>query len=268
MCSASELTLLAIALGACAPAAADPRPPLRVCADPNNLPFSDDKGRGLENELATLVARELGTTVEYTWFPQRRGFIRNTLKAKRCDVVIGVPAGYELVATTRPYYRSAYVFVTRADRELDLRSFDDARLAKLTIGLHAVGDDYAVIPPARELAARGLVDHIAGYSIYGDYSKESPPAELIAAVARGDIDVAIAWGPLAGYYAKHSKVALRVTPIASDARGMAFSIAMGVRKDDGEMRARLDRVLVKRRREIASVLHRYRVPIVAREAKP
>src|SRR5690349_11696346 len=213
MCSASSALVVMLAAAACSPAGAATHEPLRVCSDPNNLPFSDEHGEGFENELATLIAKELGTTVEYTWFPQRRGFIRNTLKAKRCDLVLGVPAGYELVATTKPYYRSSYVFVTRADRKLDIRSFDDPRLAKLTIGLHAVGDDYAAIPPAHELAARNLTDHIVGYSIYGDYSEDSPPAKLVDAVARGEIDVAIAWGPLAGYYAKRAKPRLRVLPI-------------------------------------------------------
>src|SRR4051812_13120984 len=145
---------------------------LRVCADPNNLPFSNDRKQGFENEIADLIGRDLGIPVTYTWMPQRRGFIRNTLKAKSCDVVMGEPAAFGMAHVTTPYYRSSYVFVTRADRHLsDLRSFDDPRLRDLRVGVHAVGDDYANVPPAMALAHRGLYDHIVGYSIYGDYSQ-------------------------------------------------------------------------------------------------
>ncbi len=262
MYSVSRLALLLAALSACARAEAKRPEPLRVCADPNNLPFSDQAGHGFENALATLIAKDLGTNVEYTWFPQRRGFIRNTLKARKCDVVLGLPARFEMAATTRPYYRSSYVFVTRADRKLDIESFDDARLKSATIGLHAVGDDYAAIPPAHELAAHGLADRVVGFSIYGDYSKANPPAALIEAVAHGDIDVAIAWGPLAGYFARESKVPLRVTPIDSQAPGMTFSIALGVRKDDRALRDSLERVLVRRQRDIAKLLARFGVPVL------
>jgi quinoprotein dehydrogenase-associated probable ABC transporter substrate-binding protein len=262
MCSVSRLGLLLVAFAACARAEAKRPEPLRVCADPNNLPFSDKAGNGFENALATLIAKDLGTTVEYTWLPQRRGFIRNTLKAKKCDVVIGVPARFEMAATTRPYYRSSYVFVTRADRKLDIKSFDDARLKTATIGIHAVGDDYAAVPPAHELASHGLADRVVGFSIYGDYSKAHPPGDLIDAVASGTIDVAIAWGPLAGYFARRSKVPLQVTPIDSQAPGMTFSIALGVRKDDRALHDSLERVLARRQRDIAKLLARFGVPLL------
>src|SRR5205085_340188 len=122
-------------------------PPLRVCSDPNNLPFSNSRGEGFENRIAQLLARDLGTTVSYYWFAQRRGFVRNTLTAGKCDVIIGIPSGFELAAPTRPYYRSSYVFVTRKDRGLDVTSFDDPRLRKLKIGVQMIGDDYASSPP-------------------------------------------------------------------------------------------------------------------------
>lgn len=260
MCSASRLLVLAL-LAVSATAYAGKRAPLRVCADPNNLPFSDDHGRGFENKLAELVARDLGTTVEYTYMPQRRGFIRNTLKAKKCDLVIGVPAGYDMVATTSPYYRSGFVFVSRADKNLDIKSFDDPRLESLTIGVHAVGDDYSSIPPVKDIAANGLVDRVVGFSIYGDYAQKNPPARLIDAVIAGDIDIAVAWGPLAGYAARNAKTKLRITPVESSTPGMQWSIAMGARKDDTALRERVQAVLDRRRTAIHKLLAQYGVPL-------
>ncbi len=242
---------------------------LRVCADPNNLPFSNRAGEGFENALATLVAGELGKTVAYTWFPQRRGFVRNTLASGRCDVIMGVPAHYELAATTTPYYRSSYVFVTRVDRGLDIDSFDDPRLARLRIGVHTIGDDYANVPPAQALAARGIVGNIRGYSIYGDYSRPDPPRDLVDAVARGEVDVAIAWGPLAGYFATREQppLAVRIArPTGLATAPMTFAIAMGLRRGDDELRATLDGVIARRHGDIDQLLRRYGVPLV--EADP
>ena len=237
---------------------------LRVCADPNNLPFSNQREEGFENKLAHLIARDLGRKVHYVWWPQRRGFIRNTLKAKRCDVVMGIPASYELAQPTRAYYRSTYVFVTRRDRHIAIRSFDDPALRNLRIGLHAIGDDYANVPPAQALARRGITRNIVGYSIYGDYSKENPPADLINAVARGDVDIAIAWGPLAGYFAAHANVPLNVVPVSPeiDARlPFVFDISLGVRREDAAFRNELDKILVRRKPEIDRLLQRYGVPM-------
>jgi mxaJ protein len=240
-------------------------PPLRVCADPNNLPFSNRRGEGFENALARLTARELGRNLEYVWWPQRRGFIRNTLKTGLCDLVMGVPAQFEMVDATAPYYRSGYVFVTRADRKLELHGLDDPRLHQLSIGLHAIGDDYANVPPAQALATRGIITNIRGYSIYGDYSQPDPPRALIDAVARGDIDVAIAWGPLAGYFAAHEAVPLAVTPVSdASARepGMQFDIAAGVRHGDTALKAAVQQVLTTRRAEVAGMLRDYHVPLL------
>jgi quinoprotein dehydrogenase-associated probable ABC transporter substrate-binding protein len=238
---------------------------LRVCADPNNLPFSNERGEGFENALARLVAHELGRDLEYTWWPQRRGFIRQTLKSGRCDLVMGIPARFEMAEPTAPYYRSGYVFVTRADRKLDLQGFDDPRLRTLSIGLHAIGDDYANVPPAQALATRGIVGNLHGYSIYGDYSQPDPPRELIDAVAHGDVDVAIAWGPLAGYFAAHEPVALNVTPIVDqDPRDptMQFDIAAGVRRGDDSLKAAVEHVLAERRAQVDDVLREFHVPLV------
>ncbi|HEV7823004.1 MAG TPA: substrate-binding domain-containing protein [Burkholderiales bacterium] len=243
---------------------------MRVCADPNNLPFSNARGDGFENALAQLIARDLKRTVQYTWWPQRRGFIRNTLRANKCDVVMGIPSNYKLARPTLPYYRSTYAFVTRLDGSAPIESLDDPRLHRLRIGIHVIGDDYNNVPPAQMLAARGIVENLRGYSIYGDYSKPNPPRELIDAVASNDVDVAIAWGPIAGYFAQKQPVALLVTPMTSASTGlavpMAFDISMGVRPEDDALRRDLDAVLLRRRHEIQKLLVRYRIPVIARPA--
>jgi quinoprotein dehydrogenase-associated probable ABC transporter substrate-binding protein len=246
-----------------APVPAQPQQVLRVCADPNNLPFSNERLQGFENEIAALLASELGLHgVAYTWWPQRRGFVRTTLNAGRCDVVMGLPADYRGTWNTRPYYRSAYVFVTRGDRHLRLRSFDDPHLHTMTIGVHVIGDDYANVPPVEALARRGIVDNVRGYTIYGDYSRPDPPRDLLDALVRGDIDVAIAWGPLAGYFARREPVPLAVAPVAPlhDALPMTFAIALGVRRGDARLRDALDQALVRRHADIQRVLARYGVP--------
>lgn len=240
-------------------------PPLKVCADPNNLPFSDRKGAGFENALATMIARDFGMRVEYTWWAQRRGFFRNTLGADLCDVVLGVPAGVELAATTRPYYRSSYVFVTRRDGPR-VRTLDDPVLRTARVGVQLVGDDGANTPPAHALARRGIVRNVVGYSVQGDYRQQAPPARIIEAVARGDVEVAIAWGPLAGYFASRQRARLHIEPVTPQRDGpalpLAFDIAMGVRRGDGALQRRLDEFIVRRRASIDSLLATYGVPMV------
>ena len=239
---------------------------LRVCADPNNLPFSNQQRQGLENRIAELVAEELDARLSYTWWAQRRGFIRNTLNAGACDLVIGVPAGYELVETTAAYYRSAYVYVYRADRGLDLRSMRDPRLRQLRIGVHLIGDDGANPPPAHALGRQGIVDNVVGYMIYGDYREPNPTARIIDAVVAGDIDVAVVWGPIGGYFARHASVPLTAVPITDTAAfaplRFEFSVAMGVRKGDHALREALDGILERRREDIEALLDRYGVPRV------
>jgi quinoprotein dehydrogenase-associated probable ABC transporter substrate-binding protein len=246
-----------------------PRPAdrhFRVCADPNNLPFSNEKGQGFENALAQLIARDLGDTLEYYWWPQRRAWVRHTIGEGKCDVAIGVPASFGPLTTTRPYYTSTYVFVSRADRHYDLHSLDDPRLRTLRIGLHFIGTDYNNPPPAHALGARGIVRNVVGYSIYGDYSQPNPPARLIDAVAKGDVDVAIVWGPLGGYFAQHEPVALAVQPIddAVDRTGIvfAFPIAVGVRQGDTALRDAIQRVLDRRHTEISRLLAAFGVETV------
>ena len=240
--------------------------PLRVCADPNNLPFSNDRGEGFENELAEMLASELGTRVEYTWWAQRRGFVRNTLGAGRCDVVMGVPTRFELAATTRRYYRSSYVFVARRDRGLWLHSLDDERLRHLRIGVQMIGDDFANSPPAHALSARGVVKNVVGYSVLGDYSRPNPPARVVEAVTRGDIDVALVWGPLAGYFARRQTAALELSPVTpqidTPSRPFAFDISMAARRGDSSRRQLLDDFIVRRRVDIDRLLAAYGIPRV------
>jgi mxaJ protein len=246
-------------------------PPLRVCADPNNLPFTNQRGEGFENRIAELLARDLHTHVEYTWWAERRGFLRNTLNAGRCDVVMGLPSGIGAVLATRPYYRSTYVFVTRRARHLDIRSFDDPRLKTLRIGVPMVGDDGANAPPAHALARRGIVANVVGYSVYGDYQQESPPSRLIAAVARGDVDVAAAWGPLAGFFAGRQTVPLRLVPVARQVDAarlpLAFDISMATRRGDVARHAMLEAFITRRRAQIDRILSDFHVPRVDGDAR-
>ena len=262
ICACALALLPASSRADTAPASPD-NPVLKVCADPNNLPFSNQAGEGFENRLAQLLGQALGEKVEYTWWAQRRGFIRNTLKAGRCDVVIGVPSNFDQTLTTEPYYRSSYALVYRKNSGYDLHTLNDPQLAKLKIGVHLVGD--GISPPAEVLARRGLVDNVVGYSIFGDYRQPNPPARLIEAVARGDVDVAIAWGPLAGYFARHSDRALVVVPLPQSGNAalpFQFSISMGVRRGDVTMRDRLNAVLEQKRPEIHALLEQYGVPDV------
>jgi len=259
------LTLLPLAmLGPDARGAATPRRVLRVCADPNNLPFSNADGQGLENRIAELVARDLGAEVRYTWWAQHRGFFRNTLNAGLCDLVPGMPSSLERAWATRPYYRSSYVFVTRRDRGLRIRSFDDSALRTLRIAVQLVGDDYANPPPAHALARRGLAANVAGYRVLDDYRRPNPPAHIMDAVERGDVDIAVVWGPLAGYFARRSPVPLDLVPVRPQVDvpflPFVFDISMGVRRADTAFRAEIDAVLARRRGEIGRVLEEFGVP--------
>ncbi|HEX6051033.1 MAG TPA: substrate-binding domain-containing protein [Gemmatimonadaceae bacterium] len=265
--------ILAVSLTLVTGCRPEPANVVRVCADPNNLPFSDSTGAGFENRLAAIVAAELDAKVEYTWWAQRRGFIRNTLNARQCDVVMGVPTSFELALVTRPYYRSTYVFVSRRDRALRVRSFDDSVLRNLTIGVQLVGDDYTNAPPAHALARRGIVNNVRGYNVQGDYTQPAPPARIIDAVARGDIDLAVAWGPLAGYFASRAPVPLDLVPVTPQVDlpflPFVFDISMGVRRADSTLRDTLDAIILRRRASIDSLLDSYGVPLLGvRRAEP
>ena len=244
--------------------AAGRRTTMRVCADPNNLPFSNRAGQGFENRLASLLAADLHLRVAYSWLPQRRGFVRNTLKLGNCDVIMGIATRSELVLPTRPYYRSTYVLVTRRDGPR-VASLDDGALHHLRIGMHLTGGDDANPPASRALAARGLIANVEGYPIYGDYSQPNPPARLIDAVADDSVDVAIAWGPLAGYFARRERVPLTVTPVRPERDGpvtFAYDISLGVRHGDTAWRDQLQGALDRHRADVHRLLAAYGVPLL------
>lgn len=234
---------------------------LRVCADPDNLPYSHEDGSGFENRIAQLVADDFGVPLTYAWLPDRRGFVRKTMGAGLCDLIIGVPVAFERTLNTRPYYRSSYVLVEPAGDGSPPASFDDPRLRRWRIGVQLVGDDLATTPPAHALALAGAVQNVVGYPIPGD---EPAAARIVHALARGELDAAFVWGPQAGYYAAHAARPLQlhyVPPPATLAhQPFSFAIAMGVRRGDKVLRDRLDDFIVRRRADIERILAAYGVP--------
>ncbi len=268
MCSASKLSVVVTAVLASATAMAGQE--LRVCADPNNLPYSNQQQQGFENRIAELIGQDLHRPVVYFWFAQREKFFNSTLNRGVCDVVMGVPAGFDEAETTQPYYRSTYVFITRRDSGLHITSFDDARLRTLKIGVHVLGEQDDSVPPVHAFTSRGIVHNLVGYSIFGNLNEANPPADLVKAVADKTVDVAVAWGPIAGYFAQKSPVPLELTPVDSDSRNPTlpfhFDIAVGVREGDRALKQQLDAELVRRRSDIAQILRAYGVPQVAQSA--
>jgi len=271
---AAAAAALAFAAGA---RAADTPPPagdgvLRVCADPNNMPLSNRNGEGYENRIAELLARELGWKLEYTWFPQRMGFIRNTLRARdadqdrfKCDLVIGVPVGYELTLTTPAYYRSTWAMVIPKGKGLDdihapddLLKIDPAKLKKLRFGL--VGRS----PPTDWLLKNNLIEQAVPFATQsGD--PEAYPGELIdKELAAGHVDVAFAWGPIAGYFVRHAKPpGMQVLPFPpSPDIKFDYEISMGVRFGEKEWRDRIAGLIARNKKEIDSILLSYGVPLL------
>jgi mxaJ protein len=248
------LSVLALLVGLNAGAWAQ----LRVCADPDNLPFSNRAQQGFENRIAEIIARSTHEKLEYEWQRMGRGFVRDVLNKHRCDVVLGVPENFRPMLTTAPYYRSSYVFVTRRSNGARLTSFDDDRLKRMKVGVQIVSEEYA--PPAQALGRRGLVANLVGFESTGN---DAP--SIINAVLRKRIDAAVVWGPLAGYFGRQHGSELRIAPTPSfDSPGLplAFSISMGVRKGDVERRDQLDHVLAQHRREIEAILRSYGVPLL------
>jgi quinoprotein dehydrogenase-associated probable ABC transporter substrate-binding protein/PQQ-dependent catabolism-associated beta-propeller protein len=249
---------------------------LKVCADPNNLPFSNRSEQGFENKLARIWARELGLEVEYTWFPQRRGFERNTLQAEdlerggyQCDVIVGVPDGYDLAMTTRPYYRSTYALVYVAGRELDLRAAEDLiDLPRRTRDALRIGV-FTPSPAAEWLARHGMYAQMVPYSaLDGDpdvYPGKIVENELLA----GELDAAILWGPIAGYFAARAEsVRVAVLPLRSE-QGIQFEFAMaaGVRFGDRESRAQIEDLMARTASETTALLAEYHIPLVDEPAE-
>jgi quinoprotein dehydrogenase-associated probable ABC transporter substrate-binding protein len=238
---------------------------LRVCADPNNLPFSNEKGEGFENKIAELLASKLHKSLAYTFYPGATGFVRNTLNAHLCDVILGSPQGSDLVQPTNPYYRTTYALVTRADSDLaDLRALDDPRLKGpgRRIGL------VANTPPGNLLAQYGLLGAVKSYPLMVDTRFDAPAGAMISDLEKGDLDVALLWGPFAGYRAKASAKKLVVTPIA-DAPGtrMSFRIAFGVRRSDQNWKRELNRFIADNKNALDAILRDYGVPLIDEDAK-
>jgi mxaJ protein len=241
-----------------APARAGP-PVLRICADPSEPPFSRARGDGFENRIARVLARDLGVELELVHVPLRGGFVRRTLGARRCDALMGVPAGSEQTLNTRPYYRSTYVFVTRAGGPA-VASLDDPALRRLRVGVERAGDDGARPSPEPALAQRGIVDNVVGFSPYGDERDEEAGGGALAAVRDGRVDVAVVWGPRAGAFARGA--ALVVTPVTprDGPPPLDHAVAIGVRRDDAALRDALDAALARRRAEIERILEAAAVP--------
>ncbi|MBK1687193.1 substrate-binding domain-containing protein [Rubrivivax gelatinosus] len=266
--------VLAMACGA-ASAQDAPRQALKVCQDPNNLPFSNERGEGIENRIAEVFGKALGLPVSYYAFPQRMNFIRNTLRYKLpgqdypCDVVLGVPAGFEQVSATKPYYRSTYALVYASGRGLDgvtsgeqFLALDRERLARLRIGL------YDRSPASAWLAKHGLVDSGVPYPILSPDPDNNPGQMLERDLAGGKLDAAIVWGPIAGFVAQRVKSPkLVVVPLASEP-GVKFdyAIAMGVRYGEPEWKRQIEQLIDSHRGEIRQILQSYGVPLLETDA--
>ncbi len=246
----------AVVLIAVMPAAAWSKD-LRVCADPDNLPFSNAQEKGFENQIARLVARDLHEHLTYVWQRMGRGFVREYLDTAQCDLLIGVPVNFREVLATNPYYRSSYVFVVRRDATLKPDSLNDERLRGLKIGVQALDEEYT--PPAEALARRGLQTDIVGFHSIGP-----DPGEIVRAVVDRQVGAAIVWGPLAGYFARPYRDVLQLTPLSpeTDPPGLLFTfmIGMGVRKGNTSLRDALNEVLARRQAQIGRILSSYGVP--------
>jgi mxaJ protein len=230
---------------------------LRVCADPDNLPFSNRSQQGFENRIAEVVARDLNARLVYVWQRMGRGFVREYLDGARCDLLIGIPANFKPVLATSPYYRSSYVFVTRRNSNLKLASLDDPALHKLKIGVQVLEEDYT--PPATALARRGLQNAIVGFDTTGEDADS-----IIRAVVDRKVDTAIVWGPLAGYYARKFVGKLELTPVTPQIDPpnlpLTFAISFGVRKGNIGLRGELEEVLQRKQIEIRNILSHYGIP--------
>lgn len=240
------------------------RTELRVCADPNDLPFSNDKREGFENKIAEIIGQDLQLPVTYVWFPQVVGFVRNTLRARQCDLVMGTVDGDGLMADTNAYYHSGYMIVTRADDGIGATSLGDPALADKRIGL------VAATPPTDLLLRHGLMPHVTSYALAVDTRYDSPARAMIQDILERKIDVGLLWGPIAGYYIKHEDLPLKATFLDGepDSTRLDFRIAMGVRAGEPEWRRRINAALEKHRPEVAQLLAAYGVPLLDEQGHP
>jgi len=237
----------------------------RACADPSNLPFSNEAREGFENKIASLFAKELGKSVAYVFYPGATGFVRNTLNAHRCDVVLGIAQGDDIVQPTNPYYRTGYVAAYKKGGPLDgLDSIEDPRLKTARIGV------VAGTPPASYLAMDGLLPRIKSYRLMVDTRVESPAHDMMLDLEKGDIDVALLWGPLAGYYAAKASVPIDVAPLVKEQNGpkLAYRIVMGVRHSDQNWKRALNKLIAENQNEINAILRSYGVPLLDENDRP
>jgi mxaJ protein len=232
---------------------------LRVCGDPDNLPYSNDRLQGFENRIASVVARDLGVEPSYTWWPHQRGLVKNTLEAGTCDVIFGIPHDLETILPTKPYYTSTYVIAQRKGSGHPITSLDAPELKTLRIGV------YANTPVEESLGRRGLVDHLTAYSLFFDPTGDRDrPAKLLDDLVAGTVDVALPWGPLAGYYAKKLNAPIEMSALPSEPGvPLSFSISMGVKKGNRDLKNRLEAAIDHRQAEIRSVLEEFGVPLAA-----
>jgi quinoprotein dehydrogenase-associated probable ABC transporter substrate-binding protein len=229
----------------------------RVCADPHDLPFSDEAGGGFENKLASLLASKLGRPTSFTYYPQVIGFVRNTLNALRCDVVMGVAVGNDLMQTTNPYYHTTYALVFKPGNGLDgIESLEDPRLKGRHIGV------IAGTPPSSVLVQQGLMALAKPYPLTADTRVEVPSQTMANDIASGQIDAGVLWGPIAGYYAQHVTPHLVVVPLLKEPTQMDFRIAMGVRRSDQDWKRQLNRIIAEAQPEIDRILQQYGVPLM------
>jgi quinoprotein dehydrogenase-associated probable ABC transporter substrate-binding protein len=239
---------------------------LRVCADPANLPFSNEKKEGFENKIADIVGEELKVPVEYTWFPQATGFTRNTLLAKRCDVIIGTGQGDELVLNTNALYRSAYALIYKPGTGLDgVESIFDPKLKGKRVGT------VQGTPSANLVAKAGLMEKARPYRLMVDRRYDDPSADMVKDIRAGEIDAGVMWGPIAGYYASRNGDKLAVVPLTKDvdkAGRLDFRITMGVRQGDDLWKRQLNDIIRKRQADIDKVLLEYGVPMIDEDSKP
>ena len=236
---------------------------LRVCADANSLPFSNKKEEGFENKIARLIAEELKQPIRYNWWPQTIGFVRNTLRLRRCDLIVGIGTGNELVQNTNPYYRSIYTMVYRQDSGLKATSLSDPALKSLRFGV------IAGTPPATLLAKYGLIGQARPYHLTVDTRFFSPTRQAIEDVAAGKIDIALIWGPTAGYFAKRQKAALVVVPLLNEQTGVRldFRVSMAVRANENDWKRQLNRILKRLKPKIDRILKDYGVPLLNRQRR-
>ena len=238
---------------------------LRVCADPRNLPFSNERGEGFENRLAELFAAKLQKKIDYMYFPQATGFVRMTLGAHRCDVIMGFPQGDDLVQGTNPYYRTAYALISKQGSGLeDVTALEDARLKGKHIGI------VAGTPPATNMAVNGLMMNAKPYPLMIDTRVDSSAEAMINDLNKGEIDAAVLWGPMAGFYARKANPPLHVTPLVNEKTGpqLVYRIGMGVRRADQNWKRLLNRLIQENQPEINKILFDYGVPLLDENNQP